>query len=356
MDQQSDLNWNLLRMFYVIAKEQSITKAAQRLGLSQPSVSNALQKLETQLECQLVFRDSRHFELTTRGDKIFQECRDIFHSAERINLLGRDAEEEERGRVRYLIVSNLISPMLDEMLRLYHQRHPSVVFQSEVKNSQSIVRSIQQNRATLGFCLLARPLVNLPSIRLFREEFSVFCGAEHPLFGQESVNLRDLQREPFISFACATEGMGLEPMTVLREGMRLGNRINGLSTNIEEIRRMIVAGLGIGLLPLMTSDEDVRRGDLWPLKISDEPIGADGEAFPIRAEVRGHRAGASGALSRHGLTGCQIGRRQILKRHAGGFEHRARRRIAAAGMPLLTQLCQVGADMPGLDPPRVQRL
>ncbi|AKO95421.1 LysR family transcriptional regulator [Marinovum algicola] len=275
MDQQSDLNWNLLRMFYVIAKEQSITKAAQRLGLSQPSVSNALQKLETQLECQLVFRDSRHFELTTRGDKIFQECRDIFHSAERINLLGRDAEEEERGRVRYLIVSNLISPMLDEMLRLYHQRHPSVVFQSEVKNSQSIVRSIQQNRATLGFCLLARPLVNLPSIRLFREEFSVFCGAEHPLFGQESVNLRDLQREPFISFACATEGMGLEPMTVLREGMRLGNRINGLSTNIEEIRRMIVAGLGIGLLPLMTSDEDVRRGDLWPLKISDEPIGAD---------------------------------------------------------------------------------
>ena len=217
----------------------------------------------------------RHFELTTRGDKIFQECRDIFHSAERINLLGRDAEEEERGRVRYLIVSNLISPMLDEMLRLYHQRHPSVVFQSEVKNSQSIVRSIQQNRATLGFCLLARPLVNLPSIRLFREEFSVFCGAEHPLFGQESVNLRDLQREPFISFACATEGMGLEPMTVLREGMRLGNRINGLSTNIEEIRRMIVAGLGIGLLPLMTSDEDVRRGDLWPLKISDEPIGAD---------------------------------------------------------------------------------
>ena len=81
---QSDLNWNLLRMFYMIAKEESITKAAKRLGLSQPSVSNALQKLEAQLGCQLVFRDSRHFELTTRGDKIFQECREIFHSAERI--------------------------------------------------------------------------------------------------------------------------------------------------------------------------------------------------------------------------------------------------------------------------------
>jgi DNA-binding transcriptional LysR family regulator len=238
-------------------------------------VSNALQKLEAQLGCQLVFRDSRHFELTTRGDKIFQECREIFHSAERINLLVRDAEEEERGQVRYQIISNLMSPMMDELLRLYHQRYPSVAFQSEVQNSQAIVRSIQQGRGTIGFCLLAAPLVNLPSIRLFREEFCVFCGAEHPLFGQESVALRDLQREPFISFACATEGMGLEPMSVLREGTRLGNRINGLSTNIEEVRRMIVAGMGIGILPLMAAQDDIRRGDLWPIKITDETIGAD---------------------------------------------------------------------------------
>ncbi|SCZ51481.1 transcriptional regulator, LysR family [Epibacterium ulvae] len=273
--QHADLNWNLLRVFYMIGKEQGITKAANRLGLSQPSVSNALQKLETQLDCQLVYRDSRSFELTVHGDKIFQECRDIFHSAERISILVRDAEEEERGRVSYQIISDLVSPMLDELLRLYHHRNPSVTFQSEVSNSQAIVRSIQQGRASLGFCLLATPLVNLPSIRLFREEFRVFCGAEHPLFGQETVSLRDLQREPFISFACATEGMGLEPMSVLREGTRIGNRINGLSTNIEEIRRMIVAGLGIGILPLTSARDDIRRKDLWPLKIADEPIGAD---------------------------------------------------------------------------------
>lgn len=271
----TDLNWNLLRVFYVVAKQKSITKAANHLGLSQPSVSNSLQKLEAQLDCRLVFRDSRHFELTTRGDKIFQECRDIFHSAERISLLVRDAEEEERGQVRYQVISNLVSPLIDEAMRLFHQRNPSVVFQSEVQNSQSIVRHIQEGRANLGFCLLAQPLVNLRSIRLFREEFRVFCGAEHPLFGRASVEVRELQREPFISFACATEGMGLEPMSVLRAGTRLGSRINGLCTNTEEVRRMIVAGLGIGILPLAAAQDGIRRGDLWPLKITDEPIGAD---------------------------------------------------------------------------------
>ena len=63
----NDLNWNLFRSFCAIAEEKSITRAAKRLNMSQPSVSLALQRLEEQLGCQLVFRDSRHFALTLRG-------------------------------------------------------------------------------------------------------------------------------------------------------------------------------------------------------------------------------------------------------------------------------------------------
>ena len=222
-----------------------------------------------------MFRDSRHFELTTRGDKIFQECRDIFQSAERISSLVNDIDEQERGQVRYQIISDLVSPLLDELMRLYHQRYPSVAFQSEVRNSQAIVRAIQQDKATIGFCLLVDPLVNLPSIRLFRREFGLFCGQTHPLFGASSVPLEELQREPLISFACATDGPDLEPVSILREGLHLSNRINGLSTNLEEVRRMLVAGLGIGILPLLSAEEDIRRGLLWRLDIANEPIGAD---------------------------------------------------------------------------------
>jgi len=164
---------------------------------------------------------------------------------------------------------------LDEILRLYHQRHPRVTFQSEIQNSLSIVKGIQQGRLNIGICLLAQRPAGLHAIRLFREEFCLFCGAEHPLFGQQSVSIADVQNEPFISFACATEGAGLEPMSVLREGMRLGSHIAGLSTNMEEVRRMIAAGLGIGVLPIMSVQGYIRDGVLWPLKITDEPIGAD---------------------------------------------------------------------------------
>ncbi|WP_323765411.1 LysR family transcriptional regulator [Marinovum sp.] len=271
---QTDLNWNLLRMFYMIAREQGITKAAKCLGLSQPSVSNALQKLEAQLACQLVIRDSRQFKLTPRGEQIFTECREIFHSAERISQLV-SGTDQERGKVRFQIIARLVSPMIDELLRLYHQQNPSVIFQSEVTDSYAILRALKRGETTIGFCLLTEPLDDLPAVRLFRREFNVFCGPGHRLFGQDSVAHEDLKGEPVISFASTTAGQDLEPLTLVRGGLRLGDRINGLTTDFEELRRMIVAGLGIGILPRRPVEEDIRKGRLWPLRIIGEQIGKD---------------------------------------------------------------------------------
>ena len=95
-----------------------------------------------------------------------------------------------------------------------------------------------------------------------------------------AVSARELQQEPFVAFTCATDGMGLEPMVMLREGAGLGRRISGSSHNLEEVRRMIVSGLGIGLLPAMAVAEEVASGKLWPLRFTNQPLGAD--VFLIR--------------------------------------------------------------------------
>ncbi|MDO5603582.1 MAG: LysR family transcriptional regulator [Paracoccus sp. (in: a-proteobacteria)] len=271
----ADLNWNLLRSFYVIAEEKGITRAARRLKMSQPSVSLALQKLEEQLGCQLVFRGSRHFALTLRGERIFQECAEIFRGVDRISLLSEDRSDEDFGELRLNIISRLRSPLIDEAFRLYHQRNPSITWRVEVRNSLETVRQITQDKAGIGICLLAKPMINLECRHLFREEFAVFCGAEHRLFGREKVEVRELAQEPFVAFSCATEGMGLEPMLMLRDGLGLGRRISGSSHDLAEIRRMIVAGMGIGILPVDAVTEVVESGQLWPLRLIDQPLGAD---------------------------------------------------------------------------------
>ncbi|UVV70739.1 LysR family transcriptional regulator [Brucella anthropi] len=270
-----DINLNLLRSFFMIAEERSITRAAARLNMSQPSVSQSLQRLEEQLTCQLVLRGSRKFELTARGQKIYEECSEIFRSVERITLLTQERAAEEFGEIRIQIISNLESPLVNEALRLYHQRYPSVTWVIEVRNSQDTIRRIQTEKCGLGLCLLSRPVFSLNCELLFREEFSVYCGAEHPFFGRNEIEKRELRQESFISFTCATEATGLEPMSVLSESLGLGERISGQSSNLEEVRRMIVAGLGIGILPITAVHDEVTSGQLWPLEIKGYPLGAD---------------------------------------------------------------------------------
>ncbi len=177
--------------------------------------------------------------------------------------------------MRIQIISNLESPLINEALRLYHQRFPSVTWVMEVQNSQDTVKRIQTEKCGIGLCLLSRPVFSLNCQLLFREEFSVYCGAEHPLFGRKEVEKRELRQESFVSFTCATEGMGLEPMAVLSQSLGLGERISGQSPNLEEVRRMIVAGLGIGILPLTAVHDEVASGLLWPLEIKGYPLGAD---------------------------------------------------------------------------------
>ena len=73
-----NLDWNLLRTFMVIAEKQGITAAANVLGLKQPTVSAALQRLEASLGAKLVARGPRQFELTTAGRQLYEEAAEIF--------------------------------------------------------------------------------------------------------------------------------------------------------------------------------------------------------------------------------------------------------------------------------------
>lgn len=271
----SDVNWNLLRSFCVIAEEGGITAAAKRLRMSQPSVSLALQRLEEQLGCQLVFRGSRHFVLTRRGERIHQECADILRSVNRIAELSQDRNDEVFGTLTLSVISRLRSGLLDEALRLFHQRNPSISIRIEVRNSLETVRLIAQEKQGVGICLLAKPLPGVACRLLMREEFGVFCGAEHPLFGRSEVEARDLAREPFVAFSCATEGMGLEPMALLRDGLGIGRRITASSHDLGEIRRMIIAGIGIGILPVDSVGPELASGNIWRLHLSDHVLGAD---------------------------------------------------------------------------------
>ncbi|MCP4711762.1 MAG: LysR family transcriptional regulator, partial [Planctomycetes bacterium] len=110
---------------------------------------------------------------------------------------------------------------------------------------------------------------------MYREFFGFFCGPPHPLFGRENLQVKDLHGQAAVSFDTDDIADALRPVALLRRQYEMGQRIVGLSPNLEELRRMILCGLGVGPLPIHVAERDVQDGLLWRLPPFKKPPAID---------------------------------------------------------------------------------
>jgi DNA-binding transcriptional LysR family regulator len=176
-------------------------------------------------------------------------------------LLEQPADELQ-GKVRLLLVSRIVSERFDDFLARFHQQHPRVELEVEVMRSADIVAALQEKTATAGLSLNRRRQPRLEQRLFLRQRYAFFCGQHHALFGQHQ---QDLQRENFVSFTSDQIGGMLSPLTVFRDQQGFAGRIVASSPSLEEVRRLVVAGFGIGCLPEHAVATDVAAGQLWKL-------------------------------------------------------------------------------------------
>ncbi|MGG7568160.1 LysR family transcriptional regulator [Rhodovulum sp. DZ06] len=255
-----ELDWNLLRTFVVLAESRSITDAAARLRLAQPSVSAALKKLEDRLGRRLIDRAPGRYALTEAGRLLLREAVEIQGSVLRLSTLLRELTDEVQGHVRIALASHVVCPLLDRALGEFHAAHPRASVSIDVRPSADAIAEVLAKRASFAVCLVRSPNPRLEYRRLYREFFGLFCGPPHPLFGRANLTLDDLAGQTSVSFETDRLQDVLKPVTVMRAQAKMGEKITGMSSNLEEVRRMIVAGLGIGPLPVHVAARDVADG------------------------------------------------------------------------------------------------
>ena len=120
-----------------------------------------------------------------------------------------------------------------------------------------------------------RRLPDLDYQIIYREFFGLFCGPRHPLFGRKNLKMSDLSGMDAVSFGTDDLNDALRPVALLRRQYELDQRIIGKSSQLEEVRRMIVSGLGIGPLPVHVVERDVKDGLLWRLPPYKNPPAVD---------------------------------------------------------------------------------
>jgi len=260
-----DLDWNLLRLFLALAEAGSVTGAAARLSLKQPSVSSALRRLEDRVGTRLIDRGPGHFVLTPAGERLRAEAEEVRAAVLRLAGSLSEAAGQVSGPVSIALASHVVCPLFDRVLADFHRAHPTATLTVEVMPSRDALATVANRRASFAVCLVdARPQA-LDSVVLYREAFGLFCGPPHPLFGRTDLTLGDLAGRSAVSFQTDRAGDALHAVAAMRRAAGLDQRVIGLSTHLEEVRRMIEAGIGIGPLPLHVAADDVARGRLWQL-------------------------------------------------------------------------------------------
>ncbi|MEZ5797360.1 MAG: LysR family transcriptional regulator [Paracoccaceae bacterium] len=268
-----DLDWNLLRVFLALAEAGSVTAAAERLSLKQPSVSAALKRLEARVGTRLIDRARGRFSLTAAGERMLVEAEEVRAAILRLADRMGEVEGQVTGTVAIALASHVVSPLIDAVLARFFVDHPGASLTLEVMASRDALAMLAARRASLALCLAPTVPAGLRAQVAYRETFGLFCGRLHPFFGRSDLTDADLAGQPAVSFQTDREGDVLGAVTALRRRLGIGDRIVGASAHLEEVRRMIELGLGIGPLPLHVVREDLERGRLWQVPpLTDLPV------------------------------------------------------------------------------------
>lgn len=265
------MDWNLLRTFMVIVQEKGITSAAEKLRLKQPTISNALRRLEGHFDCRLIERRPGIFEVTPAGQRLYAECVSLFNTVSGLHALVHDELDEVTGRIEMAFASHVVCPFLDDVLAAFHRDNPRVTFATSVLSSQEVLTAVARKDVAFGVCLVHERNPKLEFQPLYRESFGYFCGRPHRLFGKSGLGMKDLRDEPYVSFKTDQMADALWPIAMLRQQEEFTGPVIGTSSHLEEVKRLIIAGFGFGPLPIHVVEDDVRHGLLWRLPPYENP-------------------------------------------------------------------------------------
>ena len=192
---QEPLEIRHLRYFLAVAEAGSFSRAADRLGISQPSVSQQMRDLETGLRVPLFQRRGKRILLTPRG-LIFQEhARSVLRQLENFMQELNSEPGQLRGALHLGVVPVLNVPLVPNLLGLFTADHPAISVIVEEISSTEIETALEEGRMDVGLGFLTRHSPNLRYERLCTDEFALIVSESHPWSKRRMIPLTELHQQ-----------------------------------------------------------------------------------------------------------------------------------------------------------------
>ncbi len=262
------LEFRLLRQFVVVAEELNFRRAAARLHMSQPPLSVAMQKLESEVGTALLDRSKHHVRLTPAGHAFYKDGVRLLQQVQRAQERARRTGEGLEGSLGLSFVPSAALDVLPAIFKRFQHDYPTVQLKLTAETTARQLDDLHNGHVDLA--LVVGPVYDARGLRLLdlqSQQFVLAVPAGHPLAARRRVRMKELAAEPFVSFP-ATEGAGFAA-ALLGACQAAGflPKVVQEASQMQAILTLVAGGLGIALVP--ASMRRLRMEDVSFVDIAD---------------------------------------------------------------------------------------
>ena len=255
-----------LKVFLTVATQKSFSRAAEKLLRTQPAVSLAIQKLESDLQEKLIDRSGKDLLLTDAG-KIVLEYARRFENLEG-DLENALAELRDNSAGRLVVGANESTALyLLTYIEEYRRKYPKVKVQVRRSLSSSIPAQLIDGELELGMISYDPEDERLVSIVIFTDHLAFIVSPQHRFANREEVSIAELGEETFIAHNVLSPYRALVVKAFQQYKVPLNMDVE--MPTVETIRKMVQRNEGVAFLPRMVVEQEVRQGTLSEVRVPE---------------------------------------------------------------------------------------
>jgi len=258
-----------LKVFRQVAISMNYTKAADKLGLSQPAVSIQLKQLENNLDIFLFEKIGKTLYLTVAGKELKKFCDQLFISFDNIDMTLSGLKGELTGDFCLSAVTSA-KYFTPHLLGAFHKLHPKVNLHLDIVNREQIIQRLQENKDDLVIMGLLPDNISLAKHPFVDNPIILIASPQHALAKRENIPLAELSQHAFIHREKGSGTRKAIEEVVLAGGVAL--KVNMTLGNSETIKQAVMADLGISAVSRHSVALELATNTLVELKVEGFPL------------------------------------------------------------------------------------
>lgn len=265
-----NITYDYYRIFYYVAKYQSISLAAQFLNSNQPNISKYMHRLEEQLSCNLLKRSHRGIKLTAEGEKLFAHINLAFEQIKEAEMELEDLNSFASGICRVNTTEIALHGILLKTLQTFKSKYPNIHLSIVNQSTNEVITSLKEGLCDLA--LVSGPLTNtkdLISTKVISYQEILVSKLNTP----SEIKLKDIKNYPLIGLNAKTKTRSFYNNLFIKHNIEFAPSIEVASADL--ILPLIKADLGIGFLPSFMVEKELKNKELQKIKVKGLEIKRD---------------------------------------------------------------------------------